>query len=76
MDYGKPAGQRVTQSNLEPEQDYVVVLPAEQLNTFRRTLRIRIPETSITSCDYTTVDALREYIEALTARGEKVQPIE
>ncbi len=75
MDYGKPAGQRVTQSNLKPEQNYVVILPAEQIKTLTGKLRIKIPQQSLTPCDYTTVDALREYIEALTARGETVQPI-
>ena len=76
VDYGKPAGQRVTESNLEPEHEYVVILPAEQMNTLTRNLRIKIPKQSITPCDYTTVEAMREYIEVLTAGGGKVQPIE
>jgi len=33
VDYNKPAGQRVTESNLEPERDYMVIFPAEQMNT-------------------------------------------
>jgi arylsulfatase A len=76
VDYDKPAGQRVTQSSLKPEQDYLVIIPAEQIKTLTVKLRITIPEQSITPYDYTTVDALREYIEAFTASGETVQPIE
>jgi hypothetical protein len=53
-----------------------VILPAEQMNTLTRNLHIKIPKQSITPCDYTTVEAMREYIEVLTARGGKVQPIE
>ena len=76
VDYDKPGGQRVTESNLEPEHDYVVILPAEQMNTLTSKLHIKIPKQAITPCDYTTVEALSEYIEVLTAGGGKVLPIE
>ena len=76
VDYDKPAGQRVTESSLDPERDYVVILPAEQINTLTGKLQINIPKQSITLCDYTTVDALSEYIEAITAGSGKVLPIE
>jgi hypothetical protein len=40
------------------------------------TVQVKIPKQAITLCDYTTVEALRGYIEVLTAGGGKVQPIE
>ena len=76
VDYSKPTGHRVIESDLEPEHDYVVILPAEQVNTLTSKLHIKIPEQSITPCDYTMVEALTEYIEVITARGGKVQPTE
>ena len=72
MDFKKPAGQRVVETNLEPEQQYSVVAPAALL-TPRRGRQGKGTKASVRPCDFTATEALAAYIKELTAQGVELR---
>ena len=75
MDFTKPGPQRVTQTDLDAEREYSVVMPAKMARSPNGKLRIRAVEGTVKPCAYTEREAMRAYIESLTREGLKVRRI-
>ena len=76
LDPEKPPGQRLLDSDLDPERLYSVAINdgMERPAGLPRAFGIKAPKGIAKPCDFTPVDALAAYIKALTATGEEVRP--
>lgn len=69
IDFTKPPGQRVVETDLAAERTYSVVMHDD----LPRRLGGKLPPESLETCSFTATEALEAHIRALTAKGEAVR---
>ena len=72
MDFRQPIGQRVVETELEPERQYSVVTQTGVLAAGRGR-KGKGPKGPVKPCDFTATEALAAYIKGLTAQGTEVR---
>lgn len=75
MTFGKPAGQRVGATDLDVEREYSVAMNAHLLEQLNAQTKSSATADSVTTCSFSTVEALRSYIRKLNAQGDEVRRI-
>lgn len=71
LDFKKPVGKRLVQTDLDPERQYRVVMHDDLPARFGG----RIPADSIEKCDFSATEALENYITLLSGQKLRVGPV-